>query len=139
MRDPVHIFLASPSGSRKLICEAVEWSAPLVEVLDLLEDHGLTAHFERTCPVISKRDDGSTIPVPLVASQTVAEVYSRLQETLACPHRPVEAISTVSVVGITTAAGLRSHKALAVGVSKCLAILQSRLDLRINANNAAEF
>lgn len=82
MRDPVHIFLASSSGSRNVICEVVEWSAPLIEVLDLLEDHGLTAHFERSCPVIPKRNDGSSIPVPLMASQTVSEVHLRLQEAL---------------------------------------------------------
>ncbi|NJR41291.1 MAG: hypothetical protein HC767_00185 [Akkermansiaceae bacterium] len=85
MRDPVHVFLATSSGSRRVICEAVERSAPLVEVLHLLEDHGLTAHFERSCPVIPKRDDGSSIPVPLMASQTIAEVHSKLQEALACP------------------------------------------------------
>lgn len=87
MRDPVHVFLASISGSRRVICEVVDWSAPLIEVLDLLEDHGLTAHFERSCTVVPKREDGSTIPVPLMASQTVAEVHLRLQETLACSPR----------------------------------------------------
>lgn len=85
MRNPARVYLASLSGSRRVICETVERSACLIEVLDLLEDHGLTAHFERSCPVIAKRDDGSSIPVPLMASQTVAEVHSRLQQALGHP------------------------------------------------------
>jgi hypothetical protein len=77
------VFPISASRSR---WGAVEWSAPLVQVLDLLEDHGLASHLERSCPVFSKRDDGSTIPVPLMASQTIADVQSKLQEVLARSH-----------------------------------------------------
>lgn len=96
MRDPVHIFLASLSGSRRVICEALEWSAPLIQVLDLLEDHGLTAHFERSCPVVPKRADGSTIPAPLMTSHTVSEVHTLLQEALA---RPLCCSASLSICG----------------------------------------
>eukprot|EP00892_Ulva_mutabilis_P012258 jgi/Ulvmu1/9404/UM051_0032.1 len=82
MRDPVRIFLTSPLSRNKPICEAVEFTAPVTDVLDLLEDHGLTASIERTCAVIPKRDDGSTIPVPLVTSYTIADVYSCVQTAL---------------------------------------------------------
>lgn len=90
MRNPARVYLASLSGSRRVICETVESSACLIEVLDLLEDHGLTAHFERSCPVIAKRDDGSGIPVPLMASQTVAEVHLRLQQALVLFLEPLD-------------------------------------------------
>jgi hypothetical protein len=83
MREPVHVFLASISGSKSPICQAVEWSAPLTEILELLEDHGLTAHIQRACSVIPKREDGSTIPIPLMASQTVAEVHGKVEDALA--------------------------------------------------------
>lgn len=90
MRDPVHIFLSSPLGRNKPICEAVERSARVTDILDLLEDHGLTASIERTCAIVPKRADGSTIPVPLVTSYTVADIYSHLQTKLVrnlCCHR----------------------------------------------------
>lgn len=82
MRDPVHIFLTSPLSRNKPICEVLEISARITDVLDLLEDHGLTASIERTCAVVPKRDDGSTIPVPLVTSYTIADIYSHLQTAL---------------------------------------------------------
>lgn len=86
MSEPVHVFLASTSGTRSMICQAMEWKAQLVEVLNLLEDHGLTAHIDRACSVIPKRDDGSTIQVPLMASQSIAEVHSKVEEGLASSH-----------------------------------------------------
>lgn len=82
MREPVHIFLTSPLSRKKPVCEILELSARITDVLDLLEDHGLTASIERTCAVVPKRDDGSTIPVPLVTSYTISDIYSHLQTAL---------------------------------------------------------
>ena len=61
MRDPKYIYLQNPSHGGSTICECLERSSRLSDVLPLLEQHRLVYTLERSCSVVPKRQDGTTI------------------------------------------------------------------------------
>ena len=82
LRDPKRIYLCPPAR-RTLVCEVIERESRLSAVLSLIKQHGLVVAADRSCAVIGKRSDGSTVgKVQLSVHNTVEQVEQALSHAL---------------------------------------------------------
>jgi hypothetical protein len=85
-KNPVRTYLSAATLQSPLVCRVMERTAPLTDIMALLEDHGLAAAFNRSCAVIPKRPDGSTIFAKLLLPQhSIAEAQDAIECALVRP------------------------------------------------------